>query len=276
MEWFCGQYRLPLGKQTYIMGILNITPDSFSDGGRWSTVEKAAAHALKMAADGAHLIDIGAQSTRPGHTPVTPEAEWERLEPVLKALDGKLELPISVDTYYPQVAKLALEAGASVINDVSGTVQPEMARLAAATGCGWVLMHTGGGTADITACPDGDIVAEVNTFFGTCLAQCAAFAIHPSQLCLDMGIGFGKTYDQNLTLIREHARLHHPHNALLTGLSRKRVIGTATGEERPSARLPGNIAAHTCAIQGGTDILRVHDVAEEAAAARMADTLFRL
>ncbi len=275
MEWNCGQYALPLGKKTYIMGILNITPDSFSDGGRYLQPEYAVEHALQMAADGADIIDIGAQSTRPGHVPVTPEEEWARLSPVLERLCNALHLPVSVDTYYPQVAQLALDAGAATINDVSGVFHPEMARVIAPYHAGWVVMHTGGGTADVTADPDMDIIRAVNAFFADCLDRCSAYGIRRSQICLDMGIGFGKTPAQNLQLIRCHSQLHHPGNALLTGLSRKRIIGQITGIPEPEQRLPGNIAAHTCAIQGGTDILRVHDVRQEASAARAADALYR-
>lgn len=275
MEWTFSDYALPLGQKTYIMGILNLTPDSFSDGGLWNSPDKAVAHALKMAEDGADILDIGAQSTRPGHTPVTAEEEWARLEPVLQELKGCVKLPISIDTYYPEVARRALEAGAVIINDVSGVWNPSMAELVSAYHGGWVVMHTGGGTADREADPAMDIVADVNRFFETCLQRCEAFGLKQSQLCLDMGIGFGKTYEQNLTLIREHRKLKHPANALLTGLSRKRVIGRATETDNPAERLPGNIAAHTCAIMGGTDILRVHDVKSEKAAARMADIIFR-
>lgn len=275
MEWKCSGFSLPLGKKTYLMGILNVTPDSFSDGGKWDTTDKAVEHALEMAADGADLIDIGAQSTRPGHIAVSPEDEWQRLEPILCALRDQLNLPLSVDTYYPSVARLALDAGAAVINDVSGVMQPDMAKAIATYHAGWVVMHTGGGTADLTPNPDQDIVADVNRFFMDCISQCGGYGIRQDQICLDMGIGFGKTYAQNLTLIREHSKLHHPENALLTGLSRKRVIGQATGIEHAAQRLPGNLAAHTCAIMGGTDILRVHDVRAERLAANMADAIVR-
>lgn len=274
-KWEFAGHALPLGAKTYLMGILNLTPDSFSDGGQWDTTEKAVAHALQMEADGADIIDIGAQSTRPGHAQISAEEEWLRLKPVLCALQTRIQTPVSVDTYYPAVAQRALAEGAVIINDVSGWFNPEMAKLIAAADAGWVVMHTGGGTADVIASPHMDIVAGVNAFFADCLSKCEAYGIRQSQLCLDMGIGFGKTYEQNLALLRQHALLCHPHNALLTGLSRKRVVGQATGIKLPAERLPGNLAAHTCAIAGGTDILRVHDVKEERAAAKMADVLFR-
>lgn len=275
MDWKCGDFIFPLGMQTYIMGILNVTPDSFSDGGKWSSAELAAAHAMELEEDGADIIDIGAQSTRPGHVPVTADEEWARLEPVLKTLAHTLKCPISVDTYYPEVAQKALDLGAAVVNDVSGVMNPLMAAHVAQYRAGWVVMHTGGGTADITADPNMDIITSVNQFFSSCLAQCGMYALDSRQICLDMGIGFGKTPAQNLILIQRHRQLLHPDNALLTGLSRKRIVGQLTGIDAPDQRLPGNIAAHTCAIMGGTDILRVHDVKAEKAAARMADALLR-
>lgn len=274
MEWkFCGQ-SLPLGAKTYIMGILNITPDSFSDGGLWQSVPSAVAHAIDMESAGADLLDIGAQSTKPGHTPLCAQEEWQRLEPVLLALQGKITIPISVDTFFPTVAQRSLELGASIINDVSGTCSEEMAKVVATNHAGWVVMHTGGGTAD-DCVPCADIIESVNAFFQFCLKKCSASGIETNQLCFDMGIGFGKTYEQNITLLRHHAQLLHAENALLTGISRKRVIGQGSKTQNPAQRLWGNIAAHTCAIMGGTDILRVHDVAQERAAANMADTLFR-
>ena len=146
MADFCaGSFRFPLGERTYIMGILNVTPDSFSDGGRYFDRDAALSHAQEMEREGADILDIGAQSTRPGHTPVTAEEEWARLEPVLRNLRGRTALPLSVDTYYPSVAAAAVEAGAAIINDVSGSLENGMPRVAAETGAGLVMMHAGGG-----------------------------------------------------------------------------------------------------------------------------------
>lgn len=274
MEWHFRNDSLPLGTKTYIMGILNITPDSFSDGGLWQSVPRALAHAVEMEEGGADLLDIGAQSTKPGHTPLCAEEEWQRLKPVLTALQGKIHIPISVDTFFPTVAQRSLELGVSIINDVSGTFQEEMAALVARYHAGWVVMHTANGTSD-DCIPCDNIIDSVNEFFQSCLESCQPYGIDQNQLCFDMGIGFGKTYEQNLTLLRHHAQLLHPNNALLTGLSRKRVIGKGSKTEEPTQRIWGNIAAHTCAIMGGTDILRVHDVVAEKAGATMADTLLR-
>ena len=162
-EGFC----LPLGKRTYTMGILNVTPDSFSDGGKWFNPDAAAAHALEMQAHGADLLDLGAQSTRPGHVEIPPEQELARLAPVLERLKGNLHIPISIDTYYPQVAQKALELGAQIINDVSGRFSEQMAQVIRSHGAGWIVMHTGGGTADTQeAYPEG-VTANVRAFFQT-------------------------------------------------------------------------------------------------------------
>lgn len=268
-------FSLPLGKKTYVMGILNVTPDSFSDGGKWFEVENAVSHALKMIEDGADILDIGAQSTRPGHTPVSPEEELRRLTPVLEALKGKIPVPISVDTYYPEVAREVLKMGAHIVNDVSGVFNTEMAEIVRDNNAGWIVMHTGGGTADINVqYPDG-VTADVISFYEDMMNKAVEFGIKPSQMCMDPGIGFGKTYEENLELIRTVSETLRDDCALLVGSSRKRVIGQATGIEKADERTSGNIAADVAAIMGGCDIIRVHDVLPCAQAAKMADAIFR-
>ncbi len=276
MDIFCGEgFCLPLGKRTYTMGILNVTPDSFSDGGKWFDPDAAAAHALEMQSQGADLLDLGAQSTRPGHTEIPPEQELARLTPVLERLSGKLHIPVSIDTYFPQVARRALELGAQIINDVSGTFSEEMAQVIRDSGAGWIVMHTGGGTADTQeAYPDG-VSAHVRSFFETMAQKAARFGIPKHALCMDPGIGFGKSYDENLTLLRETAQMRLPGYALLVGVSRKRVVGQATGVEKAADRVLGTVAANVAAIAGGCDILRVHDVLECVESAKMADAIFR-
>ena len=176
MDRFYGEgFCLPLGKRTYTMGILNVTPDSFSDGGKWFNPDAAAAHALEMQAHGADLLDLGAQSTRPGHVEIPPEQELARLAPVLERLKGNLHIPISIDTYYPQVAQKALELGAQIINDVSGRFSEQMAQVIRSHGAGWIVMHTGGGTADTQeAYPEG-VTANVRAFFQTMAQQAERF-----------------------------------------------------------------------------------------------------
>ena len=252
MFWTCKEKTIEYGERVLLMGIVNITPDSFSDGGDYASPETAVAHALQLLEEGADILDLGAQSTRPGYTEIPPEEEWARLAPVLTALRAKTNAPLSVDTYFPAVAEKALAAGADIINDVSGRVQPAMAKLVAATGCGWVLMHNGAGGTD-----------EVRAFFDASSAASEALGVKAQQLCFDMGIGFGKTEEQNLELIA-NIPLYKKENApLLLGVSRKRVIGSISRQQNPKERLYGNIAADTAAILGGADIIRLHDIKNE-------------
>ncbi len=161
MIWKCKNKRIEYGKDVLIMGIVNVTPDSFSDGGDHFSPDDAVECALKLIEDGADIIDIGAQSTRPGHIPVSDKEEWERLEPVLKALNGKISVPVSIDTYYPYVAEKSLLLGADIINDVSGVINPDMAKIIKESGAGWVIMHNGAGSAE-----------DIKNFFEASLAEC--------------------------------------------------------------------------------------------------------
>lgn len=275
MNYFkCGKYSLPLGKKTYIMGILNVTPDSFSDGGLWNDPKKAADHAREMIEAGADIIDIGAQSTRPGHIEISAAEEIERLGEVFEVLKNP-GIPVSVDTYYPEAAEFALKNGADIINDVSGVFNPLMAEVVKKYNAGWIVMHTGGGTADIVPQYEEGIVENVKTFFEKMLSACKSFGIDESCICLDPGIGFGKTYEDNLTLLGRMNEIRVAQNALLAGASRKRVIGTATGVQQADERLIGTIAAHCACMAGGADIIRVHDVAESAESAKMCDAIYR-
>lgn len=258
------------------MGILNVTPDSFSDGGLFLEPEKAVERALEMQAQGADIIDIGAQSTRPGAAAVTPEEEIERLSPILKALKGKLTVPVSVDTFYPITAEFALKNQAVIINDVSGTVSPELAVLIKSHHAGWVIMHNGGGAQAVNTEYNGGVLKSISEFFENALEKAKNFGIDNEYICLDAGIGFGKSHEDNLLILRHMREIKPEGTALLTGASRKRVVGFATGEANPEMRAAGTIAAHTAAIAGGSDIIRVHDVAQAVQGAKMADALFRL
>jgi dihydropteroate synthase len=269
-------FSFPLGVRTYVMGILNVTPDSFSDGGMWFDAASAIRHALEMQESGADILDIGAQSTRPGHAPVPAEEELRRLKPVLESLRGKIAIPLSIDTYYPEVAKVALEMGAAIINDVSGTVSHAMGEVIRGHGAGWVVMHTGGGDSSRVGDYQGkDIVPAVKTFFEETVEKTREFGLPDKAICLDPGIGFSKTHEHNLTLLRDMQKVRLPGYALLTGASRKRVVGQACGEPDAAKRLYGTIAAHTAAIAGGSDFIRVHDVKEAIQAAKMADAIYR-
>lgn len=242
-----------------IMGILNLTPDSFSDGGLYLDPEKALARAREMVAEGADLLDLGAESTRPGADPVPPEEEKRRLLPVLEAV-LPLGVPVSVDTRKPEVAEEALRLGAHLLNDVTGLRDERMVALAARYGVAAVVMHmpVPDPRAMMAHARYGDVVAEVKAFLQT-QAERALKAGVP-QVLLDPGFGFGKLLEHNLALLKrleEIAALGHP---VLVGLSRKRTIGELTGVEEPGKRVFGSVAAHLYAVLKGARILRVHDV----------------
>ncbi len=251
-----------------VMGILNLTPDSFSDGGLYSNAEAALRRALEIQTEGAAYIDLGAQSTRPGHSPVPPEEELRRLLPTLEVLRGKITIPISVDTFYPEVAREALQRGASIINDVSGCANPAMAELIYRHDAGWVLTHN----AEVPE--DEDPVAAVSEGLQSLLTQALGLGLRREQLCLDPGIGFGKGMQTNLQLLASASELRTPGVALMIGASRKRVVDFAVGGgTAPDERLGGSVAAHTVAALGGADILRVHDVRQSVQAARLAERI---
>lgn len=262
MIWKCRNYNIEYGRKTLIMGIVNVTPDSFSDGGDYFRAENAARCALQMEQDGADIVDFGAQSTRPGYTQISAEEEWARLEPVLNGIKGRLNIPVSVDTFYPEVAEKALKNGADIINDVSGILSREMAQIVKKTGAGWIIMHNGAGDTK-----------EVAEFFAQSLAELEALGIEKNQICLDMGIGFGKTRQQDMSLIANIPDYKADGFPLLLGTSRKRVIKEGSNQENPKERIYGNIAADTAAIFGGADIIRLHDVKNEKQGIYMAERL---
>ena len=269
-----GKHEFPLGKRTYVMGILNYTPDSFSDGGLYFTPEKALAHAIEMQEQGADIIDIGANSTRPDAKILGATEEKERIIPVLEAVRPSVTAAISVDTFYPACAEAALKAGADIINDVSGVFNPETAKLAVKYGAGYIVMHNPCGSSEVSEYPDG-VVADLRKFFVDALELAAKFGLPKEQLCLDPGFGFGKSYEDNLEILRNLEWLKFKGVALLAAGSRKRFIGKASGEENPALRDAGTVAAHTAAIAGGADIIRVHDVFSGVQAARVADEIYR-
>ena len=263
-----------LGKRTYVMGILNYTPDSFSDGGLYNTPESALAHAFEMQECGADIIDIGANSTRPDAIILPCEEECKRLMSVIGDLCKKVTAAVSVDTFYPACAKAVLEAGADIINDVSGVFNPEIAELCRQYGAGYVVMHNPCGSAEAAEYPDG-VVNEVRRFFIDTLTLAGKAGLPKNQLCLDIGLGFGKTYEDNLELLREMQWLKFQGVALLAAGSRKRFIGKASGTQESAKRDAGSVAAHTAAIAGGADIIRVHDVFAGVQGARVADAIYR-
>lgn len=250
--------------KTYVMGILNVTPDSFSDGGEFFDSMLAISHAKKMLQDGADIIDIGGQSTRPGHTAVSADEEWRRLYPVISEIRSFTENPISVDTFYPSVAENALRAGADIINDVSGTVNPQMAEIVKKYGAIWVLMHAG---------EVDSAVYDVHEWLKNAAKEAISLGVKRELIWLDCGIGFGKTEEQNYELILDGRRVKVDGFVYLIGASRKRCIRAACGSDALSKRDSATHAAHTVAIMGGANVVRVHDVAGAVAAARITDKI---
>jgi dihydropteroate synthase len=258
--------RLLVKNHPIVMGVLNVTPDSFSDGGRFEAPERAIDHARRMIADGADILDIGGESTRPyvGMTPVSLDEEMARLKPVLPAA-AALGVPVSIDTIKAKVAAWAIGQGASIVNDVWGLQRdPDMARVVAAHGVPVIVMHNRDEPN-----PASDIVADVTAFFARSLEIAARAGIAREAIVLDPGIGFGKTPEQSMTVIARLAAFQSFGLPLLVGASRKRFINTVVPSE-PAERLPGSIAAHVLAVENGARIIRTHDVAETVQALRVA------
>ncbi|TPQ51698.1 dihydropteroate synthase [Prosthecomicrobium hirschii] len=250
------------------MGILNVTPDSFSDGGLFASFEAASAHAVELVAEGADILDIGGESTRPGHTAVPADEEMARVLPVLRQAVASVAAPISIDTYKAMTARAAFEAGARILNDVWGLQrEPEIARVAADFAAPVIAMHN-------RETVDGslDIVEEMKAFFDRTLAIARAAGIPDGHIVLDPGIGFGKTFEQNLDALRRLGDLKALGFPLLVGTSRKSLIGKLL-DKTPRERINGTIASNVMAIANGADIIRVHDVLAHREAARIADAI---
>jgi dihydropteroate synthase len=270
---------LVLGERTLIMGVLNITPDSFSDGGNFLSREKAVQHAMQMERDGAHLIDIGAESTRPGAHELSAEEEWRRLAPVLSALRKRLKIPISIDTRKSEIAQRAVDAGAAIINDVSGLhYDSRISQVAAQARVPLILMHMRGEPLTMQQKPFArDVIKDVLRGLGESVAIARKAGVARSQIIVDPGIGFGKSWAQNYELLQklpELAKLKFP---LLVGPSRKGFIGrTLAMHGKPASaemKIWGTAATVTASILNGAHIVRVHDVAEMSPVARIADCI---
>lgn len=245
------------------MGILNITPDSFSDGGRFLRPEAAVDQALRLEAEGADVIDIGGESTRPQALPVSAAEELRRVRPVLERLSGRLRVPVSIDTTKPAVARVALDLGAAIVNDVAaGRAAHRMWDLVAEARAGYVVMHMQGTPRTMQANPHyEDVVREVNGFFEQRLRRLTDAGLERERLILDVGIGFGKTAEHNLRLLAHVRNFIQWQRPLLLGASRKSFIGKLAGGAGVDERLPGSLAAACWAAQEGIGIIRTHDVA---------------
>jgi dihydropteroate synthase len=273
---------LVLGERTLIMGVLNITPDSFSDGGEYLDTEAAIARALQLERDGADILDVGGESTRPGAAPVSSEEELRRIVPVIQQLRGKLRIPMSVDTRSAEVAEAALDAGAEILNDVSALrTDSRLAEVAQHARAPLILMHMRGTPRTMQRGPFAqDILRDVTAGLREAVARAKRGGLAKTHLLLDPGIGFGKKYEQNFEIIArlpEFARLGCP---IVVGTSRKAFLGKAlVGSDAPSAppgeRLLGTAATVTASIIGGAHIVRVHDVAEMVRVARVTDAIVR-
>lgn len=274
-HWHVGSKHLPIGQNTWLMGIVNVTPDSFSDGGSYLDPAQAVQHGMDLASQGADLLDIGGESTRPGSAPVSAKEEANRVVPVIKGLRKELpDILLSIDTTKASVAHLAVEAGVDIVNDVSaGTQDPEMFNLVASSDVGYILMHMQGTPQSMQQNPAyRDVVSEVISFLQDRLNKAIAAGIAKDRLAIDPGIGFGKTLEHNLALLSElsaFTQLGHP---LLLGVSRKRWIGELTGQS-VEHRLAGSLAGAAACIERGAHLLRVHDVAETKDLIRVLDRI---
>jgi len=271
MQWQCRDRRLGADGPPLIMGILNVTPDSFSDGGRYAAIDAALARAHQMVAEGAAIVDIGGESTRPGAQAVSAEEESARVLPVIEGLAG-IAAALSIDTTKACVARAALAAGACIVNDVSAcTADPEMAGVVAATGAGVVLMHRRGTPRTMQQAPAyDDVVEEVRAYLAARAAVVEAAGVPAAAIAIDPGIGFGKTLEHNLALMANLRRLGD--RPLVVGLSRKRFLGDVTGRE-VSDRLAGSLAGLACAVWQGVGVVRVHDVRASVDAAAVAASI---
>jgi dihydropteroate synthase len=274
MRLRCREFTFEFPRPALVMGIVNVTPDSFSDGGRFFEPEKAVAHGLRLVEEGADILDIGGESTRPNAAQVSEEEELRRVLPVIRALAREVRVPLSIDTMKPGVARAALEAGASIVNDVAANRNdPEMWREVAATGAGYVCLHMQGTPQTMQAGPQyEDVRRQVGEFFFERLERLNGCGVAVEQIILDVGIGFGKTLEHNLELLGGLDGFRGLGRPLLLGVSQKSFIGKLLGVGA-AERLPGALACAVLAVDAGVRILRVHEVAPTVQAVRMAEAI---
>jgi dihydropteroate synthase len=261
--------------RTRVMGIVNVTPDSFSDGGRFLDASAAIRHAESLVRDGADLLDVGGESTRPGSDPVSVEEELRRVVPVIREA-AHLGVPVSIDTTKSAVAREAIDAGAAIVNDVTALGDPAMAGIAAGSGAGLILMHMRGAPRTMQDAPHyDDLLGEIREFLIERRALAEAAGVPRERIVLDPGIGFGKTTAHNVELLHRLAELAALGSPLLVGVSRKRFIGAVTGVENPAERLAGSLAAAVAARSAGAVLIRAHDVRATREALAVADAILR-
>lgn len=274
--WRCGDQRIEYGARSLVMGIVNVTPDSFFDGNRYVRHQSAIDHACRMLEAGADLIDVGGESTRPGAERVSVEQQIERVAPVIEGVRTRMGALLSVDTTRAEVARAALDAGAVIINDISACREdPAMAGLAQRTGAGLVLMHMRGTPLTMQLDPVyADVVSEVLEFLKTAGQRVIDQGVEPSQICIDPGIGFGKTVEHNLLLLRDLRRFVDTPFPVLLGTSRKSFLGRVLGREVED-RLWGSLATAAWAAQAGVAVIRVHDVPQTVDVVRVMSSIQR-
>jgi dihydropteroate synthase len=274
LQWSIGRLTFDCGERTLVMGILNTTPDSFSDGGLYLDADLALRRSMEMIEGGADIIDIGGESSRPGSEAVNQADELRRVVPVIEAVRREFDIPISIDTTKAAVAREALAAGADIINDITAlTGDPDMINVAAQSGCGVVLMHMQGTPRTMQTDPHyDDCVSEINDYLQKRIESCIEAGIDKTRICIDPGIGFGKRLEDNLDLVASGNALRQLGVPVLIGASRKGFIGTLTNA-RVDERLEGSLAVAVASVLAGADIVRVHDVAPTRRAVLMADAM---
>ncbi len=274
--WRCRGRELTVGERTLIMGIVNVTPDSFSGDGLLLDADAAIKQGVQMVEDGADILDVGGESTRPGSDPISIGEELGRVAPVIEGLAMQVDVPISVDTRKAEVARVALEAGAAIVNDISAGPDPAMFELARDSGAGLVLMHMQGEPKTMQADPQyDDVVREVRSFLADRIGAAVAAGVARGQLCADPGIGFGKNIEHNLALLHDIGSFHDLRVPILVGTSRKRFIGELTGVDDPQERVEGTAATVAWCAAQGVEIVRVHDVREMVKVVRVVDAIGR-
>ena len=274
MLWRARQFEFTFPRPTLVMGIVNVTPDSFSDGGRFLNADAAVEHALRLVREGAEILDIGGESTRPGASPVSEEEELHRVLPVIERLIGQVKIPLSIDTQKPGVARAALVAGASIVNDIAANRDDDvMWRVVAEAGAGYIAMHMQGSPQTMQTSPNyRDVAQEVESFFVERLERLKNAGVAPEQVALDVGIGFGKTLEHNLQLLASLRRFTKLQRPLLLGVSHKSFIGKLLGAEA-TQRVPAGLACACWAVEAGTNLIRTHDVVETVQAVRMTEAI---
>jgi dihydropteroate synthase len=275
--WKIGERVFNVSRQGLIMGVLNITPDSFSDGGKFFTADKAIDQGLRMVAEGADIIDVGGESTRPGAEPVAAEEELRRVIPVIEKLRASINIPISIDTSKAEVARAAIQAGASIVNDVTGGRADEgLLPLIAETNSAFIIMHMQGTPRTMQNQPlYSDVVSEISDFFRQQYARAIGYNIDPMAIALDPGIGFGKTLEHNLDLLAQLEQLRAHDRPIVVGVSRKSFLGKLINSPEMSDRLAPALALTSLLRARGADVLRVHDVRENVSALRVTEAILR-